>query len=184
MHTTRVLDQLPTLPDELKHNLAHLWWLKDNREKDFRRYVRVNPATFDALVECLSNSPEFKNNSNNPQTDIRVQLAVVLYRLGHYGNAASVAHIADWAGISIGSVINFTRRVLVALLDLHDTAFPGVLPEMAEKSKEWARKVCDAWMDGFMSADGSNIPLFTRPGHYGQSYFDKSSKYSMNLQAS
>jgi hypothetical protein len=181
---TRVLNNLPTMPDEFKQNLAGLWWCKDNREDDFRRYVRVKPATFDTLVDYLKDNPEFHNNSNNPQTDIRIQLAVVLYRLGHYGNSASVADIADWAGVSEGSVVMFTRWVLLALLDLHDTAFPKLSPEMIEKSKEWARRVCDAWANGFMAADGTNLNLFMKPGHYGQSYFDKSSKYSMNLQVS
>lgn len=181
---TRYLNHPPPMPAHLKGSLDQLWWYKDNREDDFRRYVRVKSATFDRLVELLSPSPEFHNNSNVPQIDVRIQLAIVLNRVGHYGNAASVAHLADWAGVGEGTVINCTRRVLLAVLDLHDIAFAKPSQDMIDKSKAFAQAVCNAWAGGYMSADGSTLSLFTKPGYYGESYFDKSSAYSMNVQVS
>lgn len=181
---TRVLNPPVHMPKHLKGNLERLWWYKENREEDFRHFVRVSPATFDRLVEMLEPSPEFHNNSNNPQIEVRIQLAIVLNRLGHYGNAASVIQIADWAGVSEGSVVNCTRRVILSLLNLHDVAFAKPTAEMIRKSKEFAQRVCEAWAEGHMSGDGSNLPVFTKPGHFGESYFDKSSRYSLNLQVS
>ena len=46
----------------------------------------------------------------------------MLYRLGHFGSAASVDAIAQWAGCSAGAVINATCRVMMAFLLLHNQA--------------------------------------------------------------
>jgi hypothetical protein len=181
---TRVLNPGSPIPNALKGGLDRLWWHKDHRPETFRSFVRVKPATFDELVRRLSFSPEFQNDSNNPQIEVRAQVAIALYRLGHYGNGASVVEVADWAGVAVGSVVNCTRRVILAVLELHDEVFATPSPEMIARSKEFAQGVCSAWAGGFMSVDGSTIPLFSKPGHYGESYFDKTSRYSMNVQVS
>jgi hypothetical protein len=60
--------------------------------------------------------------SDGPQDQMPLnkQLAIALFRFGHYGNAASVEAIGQWAGISAGMVVNATRRVMTAFLTLHD----------------------------------------------------------------
>ena len=49
---------------------------------------------------------------------IRVQLLIRLYRLGHYGNGASVAETALRFGVSEGHVVHCKERVIKALTQL------------------------------------------------------------------
>jgi hypothetical protein len=57
-----------------------------------------------------------------------VQLAIFLNRVGHYGNSISPQDVSQWAGVSVGSVINCTNRVMAALLAEHDNfiSFPAL----------------------------------------------------------
>ena len=54
---------------------------------------------------------------------------MTLFRMGRYGNGASVEDIARDAGISVGSVENYTSRYLVAIesgrVDVVSVAFLG-----------------------------------------------------------
>lgn len=59
------------------------------------------------------------------------QLAIALYRLGHYGNATMTMHVAEWAGVLEGSVVNCTRHVTLALLSFHD--FAMAWPDVEQK---------------------------------------------------
>ena len=162
-----------------------LWWYKDNDPERFRGYVWVLPSTFDRLLSMIETSNIFETRDvNSPQIPVKVQLAIALRRFGTYGNSSMVTCIADWAGVAEGSVVNCTRRVAVALLDLHDRAFEAPTAEEIRCSKEWSRHVCDAWAGGYLSADGSTFPLFEKPGFFGEAYFDKSSEYSLNGQVS
>jgi hypothetical protein len=65
--------------------------------------------TFQVLLDLIEGHPVFSNNSNNPQAPVQTQLAVTLYRMGRYGNGASVLDIAHHAGISEGAVELFMK---------------------------------------------------------------------------
>ncbi|KIK19865.1 hypothetical protein PISMIDRAFT_44310, partial [Pisolithus microcarpus 441] len=58
--------------------------------------------------------------SNNKQLPISIQLAIFLYHAGHYRNACLPEDIGQWAGVSIGMVVNCTHCVITALLDQHN----------------------------------------------------------------
>ncbi|KAJ7642520.1 hypothetical protein B0H17DRAFT_837108, partial [Mycena rosella] len=151
--------------------------------KSWRRKLRVDPNVFDSLVAMIKDDPIFYNNSNNLQFPVEIQLAVFLFRAGHYGNAASPYDTATWAGMSVGGVDKSTDRALVAILGLHDDAVG--LPEGKEKeaSKRWVeRESCIEWRDGFLVVDGSKIPFYERPGLHGDAWFDKDKQYSIDLQ--
>ncbi|KAG2045734.1 hypothetical protein BDR06DRAFT_900306, partial [Suillus hirtellus] len=60
------------------------------------------------------------HQSNNPQFPVAIQLAIFLNHVGHYGNAISNEDVCRWAGVSIGSVMNCTNCVMMALLAKHD----------------------------------------------------------------
>lgn len=62
--------------------------------KNFRRNLRVLPATFDALHSKIQDHPVFSSpGSLRPQLPVEHQLAITLYRFGHNGNGASVESI-------------------------------------------------------------------------------------------
>lgn len=66
---------------------------KRNRPEIFRSYVRMEPDCFDALVEAIRDDPVFQNDSRADQMPVEEQLAIALYRFGHYGNAASTLKV-------------------------------------------------------------------------------------------
>ena len=151
--------------------------------KRFRHNLRVSPSTFDSLVEMIATHPIFLNNSYVSQAPVKKQLAIAMFRFGHNGNAASVEAVAQWAGLSAGTVVNYTRRAMIAFLALHDSAICWPSAEEKEKSKEWVEAVsCYAWRDGYCMVDGTPIVLFQKPGFHGEAYFDRKSNYSLNLQ--
>ncbi|KIO05089.1 hypothetical protein M404DRAFT_102676, partial [Pisolithus tinctorius Marx 270] len=92
----------------------------DHQPHLFRKCLRVDPPIFDCILDQISGHAIFQSNSENCQLAVAVQLAIFLFRAGHYGNAASPEDVAQWAGVSIGSVVNCTNRVMVAILDEHD----------------------------------------------------------------
>lgn len=156
---------------------------KNHDHKRFRRNLRVLPSTFDGLVAAIEDHPVFENNSNRKQFPVEIQLAIALFRFGHDGNATSVESVAQWAGVSVGLVVKSTRRIMIAFLSMHDTVVRWPSADEKEAAKEWVEAVsCEAWRGGFCMVDGTLIPLFEKPGHHGEAYFDRKSNYSMNVQ--
>jgi len=179
--TARVLHQTHKIPKSSQIHLLATW--RDGNVDQFRRKVRVDPPTFDGILEKICNHRIFHNNSNVPQLPVETQLAIFLFRVGHYGNAASPEAIGHWAGVSPGTVANSTNRVMVALLALHDELIRLPTSEEKEVVKEWvAKKVCPEWRDGYLVVDGTKFPLFQRPGLHGNAWFDKSRNYSLDCQ--
>jgi hypothetical protein len=179
--TTRVLQPTPPVPKSSQLHLLDHW--RENSPERFRRKLRVDPETFDKLVALISNNSVFSNNSNCPQLPVHIQLAIFLFRAGHYGNAASPEDIAQWAGVSVGAVKTCTDRVVVAILSLHDDAIH--LPDAAEKedAKLYVEsQTCPEWRDGFLLVDGTKFAFFQRPGLHGDSWFDKDGEYSISCQ--
>ncbi|KAG5649613.1 hypothetical protein H0H81_002852 [Sphagnurus paluster] len=151
----------------------------------FRSYVQVTPECFDALVGSVQNHPVFHNNSNCQQMPVEDQVAIALYRFEHYGNAASTMKITLWAGVSYGTVKNITVRVMTAICDPRFQAMtmPWSTPAEIERAKAWVEgNSCAAWRDGWLMVDGTFVPLFQQPHHFGNTYFDQKSNYSMNVQ--
>ncbi|KIK75837.1 hypothetical protein PAXRUDRAFT_67919, partial [Paxillus rubicundulus Ve08.2h10] len=72
-------------------------------------------------LDQISDHQIFSNQSHNRQLPVAIQLAIFLNHAGHYGNTISPKYVAQWAGVSTGSVINCTNHVMVAILDQHDT---------------------------------------------------------------
>ena len=153
----------------------------------FRQDLRVTPDTFDQIVDRISDHPIFFNNSTCPQSPVKDQLAITLFCFGHYGNAASLERVREWAGTSKGLVKLATRRVMTALLspDFMKDAVRLPTDKEKEEAKKWVEEhSCKAWRDGWCLVDGTLIPLYARPYWYGESYFDRKCNYSLNIQVS
>ena len=152
----------------------------------FRQHLRIDPITFDNILTEISTDPVFTNQSRHPQMAVDRQLAITLFRFGHYGNAASLQRVADWAGVGKGTVLVVTRRVMTAVLrsSFKDQAIRMPTPEEKEGAKQWVgqRSKCMAWRDGWCFVDGTLVPLAFWPFWYGQSYFDRKCQYSLNIQ--
>lgn len=173
---------LPRAPGFLPHVL-HAY--KSTRPDKFREQLRVNPSTFDRLVARLEADPVFANNSDNAQMPVEEQVAIALYRFGHYGNAASLQEVANWAGCGKGTVDLVTRRVMTAILrpDFLDEYVRHPTPAEKEKAKDWVEShSCRAWRKGWCMVDGTLVPFDERPFWYGESYYDRKCNYSLNIQ--
>lgn len=93
--------------------------------------------------------------------------------------------MAEWSGYSIGGILLATRRVMTALLrrDFLDETVCFPTAEEKEEAKQWVEDhSCRAWRDGFCLVDGTLVPLYERPYWFGESYFDRKSNYSLNIQ--
>lgn len=162
-------------------------WALTHPEK-FRRKLQVDPEVFVEIVNRISNHPIFYNNSNNPQLPVPVQLAIFLNGIGHYGNAATPDNIAEWAGVSIGTIYNCYHRVMIAILHHHDTLmFFDPLDPVDQADKERAKcwveaQTCKEWRGGFLCVDGTPFNVFQKPGWHGEGFFDRKSNYSLSAQ--
>ncbi|KAJ3779980.1 hypothetical protein GGU10DRAFT_232771, partial [Lentinula aff. detonsa] len=120
--------------------------------------VRISPAMFCALLSMIEQNPVFQNSSTNGQAPVEVQLAVMLYRMGRFGNANDVQDVARICGVSEGS---------------------------KEREKEWVDSKLGfqgLWREGYLMYDGTIVVLYQRPGQDGTSYFTRKSNYGLNAQ--
>ncbi|KZT74552.1 hypothetical protein DAEQUDRAFT_660298, partial [Daedalea quercina L-15889] len=72
--------------------------------------------------------PIFQNNSNQPQMEVERQLMIYLMQAGRYGTGAAADEIAEYTGVSVGSVYNCARRCMIAIMGLHGEAIKGFDP--------------------------------------------------------
>jgi hypothetical protein len=152
----------------------------------FRSFLRMSPDCFGHLVTSIQHHPVFYNNSNHVQMSIEEQLAIALYCFGHYGNAAYTMKVALWAGVGYGTVKLVTTRVMTAICDqqFRRATMPWSDPIEIESAKAWVEgHSCPAWRDGWLMVDGTLVPLFQWPHHHGNTFFDRKSNYSLNVQA-
>lgn len=158
---------------------------KENYPLIFRNYLCIDPACFDALVEAIRDDEVFQNNSNNSQMPIEQQLVIALFRFGHYGNAASIMKVSLQFGVGSGTVHLVTTRVLKACCSekFRSSSIQWANNRMKSEAKEWVEgKSCLAWRNGWLMVDGTLVPLFRRPGYFGNVFFDRKSNYSLNVQ--
>lgn len=177
-------DQCPI--NKTKANLCLLLddW-KVNRPEIFRSHLRVMPQCFDLLVATLQDDPVFHNGSNVPQMPVEDQIAIALYRFGHFGNAVSNMKVALWAGVGYGTVCLVTNHVMRAVCGERFCHSALYWPDDTAKeiAKAWVEEnSCPAWRDGWLMVDGTLVPLSVRPGYYGNTFFDCKSNYSLNVQ--
>ncbi|SAM84996.1 uncharacterized protein UBRO_20863 [Ustilago bromivora] len=120
----------------------------------------------------------FKANFRSPN----FQLAVFLYRMGQHGNGASIRDIAHILGLSMGSVVNYSKSVTAALFDAHSQSLAWATEDKKIKSKDWVltKTRIPEWKHGFAMVDGMLVPLQFTPGMEG--HFDRKKNYSLNIQ--
>lgn len=117
---------------------------------------------------------------NGTQDPVQLQLGVALYCLGTYGNAASVQHVATKFGISEGSVVNFTSRIIFALRQASELWIKW--PSKEERlmlGTEMALKKLPKCV-GFV--DGTDIILADAPTQNKDVYWSRKKKYCLQAQ--
>ncbi|KAI0739817.1 hypothetical protein C8Q80DRAFT_1274844 [Daedaleopsis nitida] len=112
----------------------------------FPAALYISPTS--SMSSSISVPAVFAYNSQNPQMPVETQVAITLYRFGHYGNAASLQKVADWAGCGKGTVELVTQWVMTAILRPEFLAKTIWKPtaEEKERAKAWvATHLCKEW---------------------------------------
>lgn len=91
--------------------------------------------------------------------------------------------IAVWTGVSVGSVENFSKRCIVALLSLHNEAFNFCDEEQMDEAQKYVMELVNSeeWKSGALAGDGTPVPLSSRPSWYGQDFYGKDKLYAIQL---
>ncbi|KAF9985970.1 hypothetical protein BGZ75_002345 [Mortierella antarctica] len=93
--------------------------IRKSDEQEYVDFVRMSKTAFNNLVtSVLPQHPVFKNQSNNGQESIEKQLAITLWRMGHFGKDAGVAEASKVFGLSEGTIVKCTQRCLEAFKDI------------------------------------------------------------------
>lgn len=127
-------------PPMVKAGSLHLAWEYAQNPAHYSCFInmlRVSPEVFRVILDLIEDHPVFHNNSNNPQAPVQMQLAVMLYRMGRYGNGASTEDIARFAGISEGAVELYTKRCFDAIESFHDAFVCHPTTQEKEYEKQW-----------------------------------------------
>ncbi|KIJ29160.1 hypothetical protein M422DRAFT_269504 [Sphaerobolus stellatus SS14] len=150
-----------------------------------QKWSSPTPTTFDTIVANLRDNPVFHNNLENEQLPVEIQVAVALHHFGHFGNAASIQKVGIWAGLGFGTVDLVTRRVMAAVCDpiFHKRVMKSPDAAIKEKAMMWVEACsCPAWRKGWCMVDGTLVPLASRSAHFGNTWYDRKSNYSLNVQ--
>jgi len=100
----RVLNKLPPPARNPQIQLLDEWKLDHPRL--FQRKLRVSYEVFVEILMKIQNHMAFGSNPSSPQLPVSIQLAIFLNAAGYYGNAATSQDMAEWAGVSVGTVHN------------------------------------------------------------------------------
>lgn len=106
--------------------------------------------------------------------------------MGRYGNGVSVTDVANWAGVSEGSVENYTSQCLTAIESLQKRFVWQLSAEEKEVEKRWVENEIGfsggLWREGWAMYDGTIAVLFRCPEQHGDAYFTRKSNYGLNVQ--
>ena len=85
-------------------------------------------------------------------------------------------------GNKSGKLWYVSQIVTNIFLPLHDQSIQWLNAQEKHEASDWIEShLCCAWRPGFCMVDGTLIPLFAKPGHYGKQFFDWKSNYSLSL---
>lgn len=137
--------------------------------------------SFKILVELIEHHPIFHNNARNPQAPVWQQIFITLKRLGCEGNGVSVGATSRTGGVSVGTVVKYTQRVIMAIYDIGHNLIKW--PDANERKEISARFHRNHGLQGAVAiVDGTQIILAQRPHIDGETYWTRKGRYSINLQ--
>jgi len=145
-------------------------------------YFRDEPRTYAYLVSRLESSAIdfFHPPSAWSHVSVRLQLALALFRFGHYSNAASVLLVAQRFGVSAGTVINATRRDMSDILrwEAEEIRWPTAIERQAcarESEERYGFEGCVG------AVDGNTIPFAYAPSVDPWCVLERHKRYSVNV---
>jgi hypothetical protein len=151
----RVIHPIQPIP-KFDSLIGHIFEYPPN---DFKQIVRMSKPTFLRIVELISDHAIFISNSYHKQPPVWIQLAIVLELIGSDGNGASLGRFAREAGVSVGTVVSYKKRIFTAILALKDQYVKW--PDVAERQSISNRFGANFGLPGAVGiVDGTHIFIF------------------------
>ena len=135
--------------------------LSGEDEEHFFNAFRMTPRQFDLIVSLIKDHTVFARRGKKPQRIVETQLKIALHRFAHDGSLSSNTALARNLGVSIGSVVRYTRRCASALCSLITTHIRW--PTEEEKVQIKADFGKGVFTDIIGAVDGTLIPVFRAP---------------------
>ena len=149
-------------------------------DEEFLLNFRITRESFFLLLEEMKQTKAFiKVSKKKQQRPISFQLLVFLYRVGTEGCGAGSGKIGSYFGIAKGSVNNYVRRTVSALLELKDENVSW--PDADERQSMRNRLSVYGFRHCVGIIDGTLIALSFRPEAYHECYFSRKSMYALNV---
>ena len=150
-------------------------------DEEMLRFFRVPRRLFHSLVRLLKNHPAFTTNGKKQRKHFSAELhlLVLLKYMGAQGNACSALYVKNGLSIGKGSVVNYIRRAMDAVLSLFpDTVFWPDADERVEISNRVRAAYHFPKCVGFI--DGTHLGLAFKPELEGEEYFTRKQCYAIS----
>jgi hypothetical protein len=166
-----------SIPKSLQHRTMLLILPGD----EFREAFRMNKDTFLFILNKIQNHKVFKNNSRHQQQPVWLQLLVSLERFGFDGTSSSIGKISRSLGISRGTVILYTARVIEAILSIHDEFIKWPSRRKRKQTSDYFEETHQ--FKGLVGiVDSTFVNLCEKPQVDPETYWSRKQRYSMNVQ--
>ena len=149
-------------------------------DEEFLNAFRMSRDSLFLLLETMQECEAFKSNSKSShQRPISYQLLVFLFRIGKEGNGAGALEISGYFGIGKGSVKNYVKICVAALLEIKDEVV--YWPDATERKAMRNRLSAYGFRHCVGIIDGTLIILDFRPESYHECYYSRKSFYALNV---
>ena len=145
----------------------------------FQQLFRMSWPCFLNLLHLIEPDPIFYNQSQNPQRDVSIQLAVAICRLGSNGNGAAVLRLKNLFQVGYGTINLYTTRVVKAIYKMRSQLASWPTREERVELSQVMQEEGFPGCIGFV--DGTTIPLSQKPPIDGNHYFDRKKRSGLNF---
>lgn len=153
-------------------------------EERWRTFTRMEPTSFQFVLDLIKDNHIFTNKSNCEQDLVSSQLKIALYKLAHDGSGSGYVPASGQWGVSEGHISNCVRRVVYALFQLREKYIRWPL-EDERRNESLANQERAGFLGAVGKADGTDIVLHYKPGGelLGEHFFNRKKRYAIDLCA-
>jgi hypothetical protein len=148
-------------------------------EEEFLYCFRLSRESFFLLLEEISTKKAFKYSKFKKQRPIAFQLLVYLFRVGKEGTGGGALSVSSHFGIGKGSVKNYVRRCVRALLELKDDVV--CWPTREDRDAMKSRLAAYGFRHCVGIIDGTLVLLDFKPEKFHECYYSRKCSYALNV---